>query len=77
VAGDLVMAGTAGAVIDVPSWRRFESGIGFEVTSYVVPDRLRPAYGSHPLAVRAFVRIRPPAGTMGRMWNMRMTRPMH
>jgi hypothetical protein len=77
VAGDLVMAGTAGAVIDVPSWRRFESGLGFEITSYVVPDRLRPAYGSHPLAVRAFVRIRPPAGTMGRMWNMRMTRPMH
>jgi hypothetical protein len=77
VASDLVMAGTVGAVIDVPSWRRFEAGLGAEFTSYVVPDALRPAYGDHPLALRAFLRIRPPAGMMGRMWNMRMARPMH
>jgi hypothetical protein len=77
VASDLVVAGTAGGVIDVANWFGIETGVGAEFTSYVVPDALRTAYGTHPLAFRAFVRIRPPASSMGRMWNMRMTRPMH
>jgi hypothetical protein len=73
---DLVTAGTVGAVFDVPSWRRFEAGIGAEVTSYVVPDALRATHGNRPVAFRVFLRIRPPAGSMGRMWNMRMAGPM-
>jgi hypothetical protein len=74
---DLVTAASVGAVFDVPSWRRFEAGLGAEVMSYVVPDALRATYGSRPVSFRAFLRIRPPAGTMGRMWNMRMGAPMH
>jgi hypothetical protein len=77
VPSDLVTAGTAGAVVDLPRWRRFEVGLGADITSYVVPDALRASYGGRPLSVRAFLRIRPQAGSMGRMWNMRMARPLH
>jgi hypothetical protein len=77
VPADLVTAGTVGGVIDVASWLGIETGVGAEITSYVVPDALRTAYGEHPMAFRVFLRIRPPVGSMGRMWNMRMTRPMH
>ena len=77
VPADLVTAGTVGGVIDVASWLGIETGVGAEITSYVVPDALRTAYGEHPMAFRVFLRIRPPASSMGRIWNMRMTRPMH
>jgi hypothetical protein len=80
VAKDLVTAGTFGGVIDLPRWtilRRFEAGLGAELTSYVVPDALRATHGDHPVSFRAFLRIRPPAGSMGRMWNMRMGGAMH
>lgn len=77
VASDRVTAGTVGGVVDVPSWRGFEAGFGAEVTSYIVPDALRATHGNRPLSFRAFLRIRPPASSMGRMWNMHMTRPMH
>jgi len=78
VAKDLVTAGTFGGVIDLPRWRAlkfvrpFETGVGAEVTSYVVPNALRATHGDYPLSVRVFLRIRPPAGSMGRMWNTRM-----
>jgi hypothetical protein len=71
-----VTALTLGAVRDVSSWRDWEIGVGADVTGYVVPDALQPSYGSHPVSVHLFVRVRPPAGHMGRMWNMRMTKPM-
>jgi hypothetical protein len=77
---DLVTAGTLGGVVDLPQWemfRRFEAGVGAEVTSYVVPDALRATHGDHPLSFRVFLRIRPPAGSMGRMWNTRMGGAMH
>jgi hypothetical protein len=83
---DLVTAGTFGGVIELPGWsrwaplpmlQRFEAGIGAELTSYVVPVALRAAYGDHPVSFRVFLRMRPPAGSMGRMWNMRMGRAMH
>ena len=81
VAKDLVTAGTFGGVIDLPRWNeccgRFEAGVGAELTSYVVPNALRATYGDHPVSFRVFLRIRPPAGSMGRMWNMRMGRAMH
>ena len=78
VAKDLVTAGTFGGVIDLPQWKLFkmlrplEPGVGAEVTSYVVPNALRATYGDHPLSVQVFFRIRPSAGSMGRMWNTRM-----
>jgi hypothetical protein len=77
VPSDPVTAGTFGGVVDVPQWRRFEAGFGAELTSYIVPDPLRATPGSHPVSFRVFLRIRPPASSMGRMWNMKMTRPMH
>jgi hypothetical protein len=77
VLSDVVAAGTVGAVIDMPRWRGFEAGIGAEVTSYKVPDALRATYSDRPRSFHVFLRIRPPVTPMGRMWNMRMTRPMH
>jgi hypothetical protein len=79
VAKDLVTAGTVGGVVDLPRWtmlRRFEAGVGAEITSYVVPDALRATHGDHPVSFRVFLRIRPPAGSMGRMLNTRMAGPM-
>jgi len=71
-----VLAFTAGAVRELGVWRGFEGGIGGDVTFYGVPDALRPAYSSHPVSFHVFFRLRPPAGSMGRMWNMRMSQPM-
>ena len=68
---------TLGAVRDVARWRGFEIGVGGDVTGYVVPGRscARPT-AAHPVSFHVFVRVRPPAGHMGRMWNMRMAKPM-
>ena len=38
------------------------SAIGGEVTTYGVPDVLKPIYGPHPLGVAFFVRLRPISG---------------
>jgi hypothetical protein len=71
-----VLAVTVGGVRDVLAWRGFEGGIGADISVYGVPDALRPMYGSHPISFHLFFRLRPPAGPMGRMWNMRMSQPM-
>jgi hypothetical protein len=71
-----VTALTLGAVREISRWRELEIGVGGDVTGYVVPDDARTAYGAHPISFHIFVRVRPPAGHMGRMWNMRMTKPM-
>ncbi len=73
---DTVGALTAGVVRDVLAWRGFEGGLGAAVTFYAVPDALKPTHGDHPVSFQVFFRLRVPAGPMGRMWNMRMTRPM-
>ncbi len=38
------------------------SAIGAQLTTYGVPDVLKPIYGSHPLGVAIFVRLRPFSG---------------
>lgn len=73
---DPVVAFTLGGVRDFLNLRGFEGGIGADVTFYGVPDALRPIYTSHPVSFHVFFRLRPPAGWMGRMWNMRMSQPM-
>jgi hypothetical protein len=73
---DPVVAFTAGGVRDVLNVRGWEGGFGADVTFYRPPDALRPAYGGHPVSFHLFFRLRPPAGSMGRMWNMRMSQPM-
>jgi len=73
---DPVFAFTVGGVRDLLAWRGFEGGIGADVTFYGVPNALQPMYSSHPVSFHVFFRVRPPAGAMGRMWNMRMSQPM-
>jgi len=74
---DTVSALTLGAVRELPRWRRLETGIGAAVTFYAVPDRLQSTYGLRPVSFQVFLRLRPAAGAMGRMWNMHMIKPMH
>jgi len=71
-----VFAFTFGGVRDFVRWRGFEGGIGADVTFYGVPAALQPMYSSGPVSFHVFFRLRPPAGAMGRMWNMRMSQPM-
>jgi hypothetical protein len=73
---DLVFAVTVGGVRDILAWRGFEGGIGADVSFYGVPSALQPMYSSHPVSFHVFFRVRPPAGAMGRIWNMRMSQPM-
>src|SRR5207248_8528081 len=73
---DPVFAFTIGGVRDLLDWRGFQGGLGADVTFYGVPDALQPMYSSHPVSFHVFFRLRPPAGSMGRMWNMRMSQPM-
>jgi hypothetical protein len=70
-----VLALTLGGVRELGVWRGFEGGIGADVTFYGVPNALQSAYSSHPVSFHVFFRVRPPAGSMGRMWNMRMSQP--
>jgi hypothetical protein len=67
---------TLGAVHDVLTWKSFEGGVGAGITLYGVPDTLQSVYSSHPVSFQVFFRLRPPAGPMGRMWNMIMSQPM-
>ncbi len=39
-----------------------ESALGAQVTTYGVPDILQPIYGSHPVGVAMFIRLRPFSG---------------
>jgi hypothetical protein len=73
---DTVGAFTFGGVRDVVQWHGFDGGLGAALTVYAVPDALKTAYGNHPASFQVYFRIRPPAGSMGRMWNMRMSQPM-
>jgi hypothetical protein len=75
-AKDPVFAFTVGGVRDIVAWRGFEGGIGADVSVYGVPGALQSMYSSHPMSAHIFFRLRPPAGSMGRMWNMRMSQPM-
>ena len=71
-----VFAFTIGGVRDLFNARGFEGGLGADLSVYGVPDELRPMYSPHPVSFHLFFRLRPPAGRMGRMWNMRMSQPM-
>lgn len=68
-----VVALTLGSVRNVLRWRGFEGGVGADVTAYNVPTPLRPQYSSRPVSVHVFFRLRPPTGSMGRMWDTWMS----
>jgi hypothetical protein len=67
---------TVGGVRDVLNSRGFEGGLGAAVTFYAVPVPLKDTHGTNPVSFQIFFRLRPPAGSMGRMFNMRMSQPM-
>lgn len=71
---DLVGAFTGGFVRDFVRTTRFELGVGGDVTFYSVPARLHATHDKHPVSFHLFVRLRP-RPSMGRMWDMTMTRP--
>jgi hypothetical protein len=73
---DPLGAVTVGATRRILKARGFDGAIGGDVTFYAPPAALRGAYSSGPVSVHVFFRLRPPAGAMGRMWNMRMSQPM-
>lgn len=73
---DAVGAFSLGGVRDLFTSRGFEAGLGAAVTFYAVPDVLAATHGGRPVSFQLFFRLRPPAGNMGRMWNMRMSQPM-
>jgi hypothetical protein len=73
---DLIGAFTAGAVREMLKLKGFEGALGVAATFYAVPAVLKATHGGHPVSFEIFFRLRPPAGAMGRMWNMRMSQPM-
>jgi hypothetical protein len=73
---DPLGAFTLGAVRDLIASGPIDLGIGGDVTYYGVPERLIPSYEKRPVSVHVFLRVRPGASGMGRMWNMTMMRPM-
>ncbi len=73
---DPIHALTIGGVRDVIEAFGVEGGFGADVTWHGVPNDLRSAYGAHPASFHLFFRVRPKAGAMGPMWNMRMGRVM-
>lgn len=66
---------TLGAVRDVGTVKGVTASLGVNATLYAVPSVLRETHGTHPASFQLFVQLRPPAGGMGRMWNMRMAAP--
>lgn len=67
---------TIGGMRDIVRRKGFEGGLGAAITFYAVPDPLKATYSEHPVSFQVLFRLRPPAGSMGRMWNMRMSQPM-
>jgi hypothetical protein len=61
-----------GVLRDIGAWRGAVAAVGASTAFYRVPADLRPTHGEHPVSFQVYVQIRPRAGAMGRMWNMRM-----
>ena len=58
-----VQAYTAGYSHDVPLLPRLRSALGAQITGYGVPAPLQPIYGSDPIGVSVFLRLRPSPAT--------------
>jgi hypothetical protein len=57
-----VAAYTFGYDRDIDLLPRVRTALGAQVTAYGVPDVLQAIYGSHPVGVSIFVRLRPFSG---------------
>jgi hypothetical protein len=53
-----VQAYTVGFTHDVGTFKGIETGIGANVTNYVVPGAIQPYYGDHPVGVDVYLRLR-------------------
>jgi hypothetical protein len=53
-----VKAITGGYTRDLATKLNLETGIGANVTGYVIPAAIQPAYGPHPLGVSVYLRVR-------------------
>ena len=53
-----VGAYTFGGTRDIGTFRKIETGIGANITTYSLPGAIRPYYGDHPLAVNIYLRLR-------------------
>ncbi len=73
IAVAFVVAWTLGDVRDFWKPAGAQVGVGADVTAYGVPEVLQATHGSHPFSLHLFLRVRPPASMMGRMWDMTMT----
>ena len=54
-----VQAYTAGYDREIPGWHNLSTAIGAQVTVYGVGKPLQPVYGSDPMGVSLFLRLRP------------------
>jgi hypothetical protein len=69
-----VTALTVGGTRRLFTWRAFDAALGAQAAFYQVPQVLRATHGTRPVSFQLFFRLRLPAGPMGRMWNMVMSR---
>ena len=69
---DPVAALTVGGIRRVGRRYGLETGVGVNLTGYVLPGDLRASHGTHPFSFQLFVQVRPRVAGMGPMWNMRM-----
>jgi hypothetical protein len=53
-----IAAYTAGYTRDIGVFKNVETGIGANFTAYTVPAAIQPYYGSHPVSVNIFARLR-------------------
>ena len=53
-----VQAATLGFVRNMPWLEKLETGLGLDFTAYRFPSRLDAVYGSHPVSLHGFLRIR-------------------
>jgi hypothetical protein len=53
-----VRALTAGYTRDLATKSNLETGIGANVTGYIIPTGIQPAYGAHPWGVNVYLRVR-------------------
>jgi len=53
-----VKAFTAGYTRDLATKSNLETGIGANITGYVIPSAIQPAYGDHPWGINVYFRIR-------------------
>jgi hypothetical protein len=86
---DLIVGFTLGGVHNMRHAGSFELGLGADLSWYAMPDALRvdhdvcslfdcervTGYGPRPISAHVFLRLRPTSAA-GRMWNMRMSKPM-